>query len=473
MITPASPIIGPATGSPETVLSWLQRTGKRVERPAELSAYLHELYRLCALVGFNADILAAQAAHESADWSDASPWWPERLNCFGLGVTGTPSQDAVSPTFATGEDAARAHVVHMAAYVFAGTQHWTQTQRDAVYRYVPLDPRFYAVAEAGFMATVTVLGDLGNGRWAVDPEYAAHITRVANTIFKESPMPTPPSIDFSRLPFPMRINYVPKTQTNNRPGIPMDPTSGTWHETANYNAGADTEMHERWLLNGAPGAAGAQVGVHAFIDDDSGVLMIPINEVAWHAGDGSGPGNYSSIAVECCVNSDGDLRKAQRNTAAFFGLLIAEDIIETVWQHNHWSGKDCPRLLRQGTGGYTWTDALGEIAAFAKQYATPAPPPPPTPSPIWWTPGAIGPQRRAHDGAVALAMLGEVKAKRNVPVRRDADSKSPVVDRISKGETRKIVGTYRGSNRWVFVEVAPGQYGRALWSAFYERFPTT
>jgi len=163
-------------------------------------------------------------------------------------------------------------------------------------------------------------------------------------------------------------------------------------------------------------------------------------------------------------------------TFAYTSPYRAKAVRLVVEHGNHTHPQDAAIIARSDFSDLCAAAAVNAVlATYGGEVVdpTPTPPPAPTPSPIWWTPGAIGPQRRAHDGAVALAMLGEVKAKRNVPVRRDADSKSPVVDRISKGETRKIVGTYRGSNRWVFVEVAPGQYGRALWSAFYERFPTT
>ena len=99
----------------------------------------------------------------------------------------------------------------------------------------------------------------------------------------------------------------------------------------------------------------------------------------------------------------------------------------------------------------------------------------PVPAPIWWKAGDVGPQRRASDGAMALSLLGQVTAKRDVPVYQSVSS-GIVVARIAAGETARIVGTYRAGpasrRRWNFVEVAPGQYGRALWSAFVERFPT-
>lgn len=282
-------------------------------------------------------------------------------------------------------------------------------------------------------------------------------------------MTTPATIDYSRLPVPVIVALIPESQPNQNPGIPMDPKSGTWHETANYANGADALMHKRYIEGGG---GGQQVSWHFTVDDKVIVQHIPLNRVAWHAGDGNGQGNYTSVAVECCVNADGDLGKAQYNVAALFGLLRAEGIIETVYQHNHWTGKDCPRLLRQGNT-VSWAEAQEKIAAFARKYETP---PAPQPSPIWWEPGEDwGPQTRTNDGAIAWAFLGEVRAKRDVPLRKDASPLAEVVHRLKTGDAVRIVGTYKAKNKtvWAMLEYAPGKIGRAVLSAFNPyRWPT-
>lgn len=102
------------------------------------------------------------------------------------------------------------------------------------------------------------------------------------------------------------------------------------------------------------------------------------------------------------------------------------------------------------------------------------------PDPIWWKEGAIGPQRRASDGAVALAMLGEVIAARTVPLYRNgAMRKTEIIETWSKGTKGKIVGTYLRPNGLdkkptpiAFIEVSPGKYARARLSAFHPRWPT-
>lgn len=176
----------------------------------------------------------------------------------------------------------------------------------------------------------------------------------------------PATIDYKGLPFPVTVRLIPATQTNQRPGTPMRPTSSTWHETANTSAGAGARMHADWLHNGAPGGADKQVSFHFVVDDREAYQLIPLDEIAWHAGDGgSGPGNRSSIAFECCVNKDGDLRKAQDNMARLMAHVAAACGFPAanVYQHNKWSGKNCPTLLRAEPAG--WDRILKLINGYA------------------------------------------------------------------------------------------------------------
>jgi N-acetylmuramoyl-L-alanine amidase len=70
--------------------------------------------------------------------------------------------------------------------------------------------------------------------------------------------------------------------------------------------------------------------------------------------DGSkGTGNRKSIAIEICVNQDGDFAKAKANAAWLAKTLMDRHGISigNVVQHNHWSGKNCPRNLRANGWG--------------------------------------------------------------------------------------------------------------------------
>ncbi|GAA0429312.1 hypothetical protein GCM10008934_18660 [Virgibacillus salarius] len=140
-------------------------------------------------------------------------------------------------------------------------------------------------------------------------------------------------------------DFIPKSQTNQRPGHSMKPKYLTVHNTSNEKKGADAEMHSRYLHNGAGGRV---VVWHYTVDDKEIYQYIPTNENGWHAGDGErGTGNRQSIGIEICENSDGDFNKAVKNAQWLIKKLMKEHNIpiERVVPHKHWSGKNCPHLL--------------------------------------------------------------------------------------------------------------------------------
>lgn len=154
--------------------------------------------------------------------------------------------------------------------------------------------------------------------------------------------------------------FIPASNTDTRPGIKMFPKYITIHETDNPNPGADAEAHARLQERGNDRSA----SWHLQIDDHEAIQSIPFNEVAWAAGDGrSGTGNTSSIHIEICVNSDGDFKKAVANAAEVTNQLMKtyHIPIANVVQHNHWSGKNCPRNLRNGDKGVTWNDFINMV----------------------------------------------------------------------------------------------------------------
>lgn len=107
-----------------------------------------------------------------------------------------------------------------------------------------------------------------------------------------------------------------------------------------------------------------QASWHYTVDDHEIWQSIPEKEVAWHAGDGRGPGNMSSIAIEICVNSDGDFTKAKRLAAELAAELLNKYNlpISRLVQHNHWSGKNCPRNLRKSG----WSQFKKDVQSFMK-----------------------------------------------------------------------------------------------------------
>lgn len=116
----------------------------------------------------------------------------------------------------------------------------------------------------------------------------------------------------------------------------------TCHETANERVGADAQAHADLQSNG-----GARMASwHVQVDDKEAIRSYPDTAQCWHAGNDEG--NRNSLALEICVNADGDY------DAAF--KLAAEVVRDwrikhkrprsAVKQHNYWTGKDCPHKMR-------------------------------------------------------------------------------------------------------------------------------
>lgn len=153
--------------------------------------------------------------------------------------------------------------------------------------------------------------------------------------------------------------FIPKSNTFTRPGIKMTPTSITDHETDNTNVRANARAHALLQKNGNR----RQASWHFQVDDEPEVYQsIPVDEVAFHAGTRSG--NYHSIAVERCVNKDGDYLKTIAHTIELYKILLKTyPSIKEIKQHNHWSGKNCPRLMRQGHKGMNWKKFIQKVRA--------------------------------------------------------------------------------------------------------------
>lgn len=202
-----------------------------------------------------------------------------------------------------------------------------------------IDPRYGLVTK--YTDTVEGLG----GAWAPSATYGLNVAgRVADLRdFANNQTWEPPMSD---VPI---IQMLLPSDASNTPQKAMTPRYITIHETANPKQGADAVMHGRWLLNLAADGAD-EPSWHYTVDDHQIVQHMPITLAGYHAGDGgNGTGNMQSIGIELCVNSDGDIQKTRDNAAWLVRKLRGETGIpvDRVVQHNHWSGKNCPTLLRQ------------------------------------------------------------------------------------------------------------------------------
>lgn len=160
-----------------------------------------------------------------------------------------------------------------------------------------------------------------------------------------------------------KTQLIPKTAKGRRPQLKMTPEYITIHSTGNPRSTAQNEADN--VCNNNPGT---QVSFHWVVDDKQAINVIPENEVAWHAGDGNGPGNRKSIGVEICES--GDRAKTLDNAARLVAKLMEKHNIYKIVQHNHWSGKDCPRILRNPSYIHNYMDWRWFIMTVKEQGLT-------------------------------------------------------------------------------------------------------
>lgn len=166
-----------------------------------------------------------------------------------------------------------------------------------------------------------------------------------------------------------RKDHIPKeTAHNRRPGYAMAPTTITIHNTGNSASTADNERG--WLTNPANDR---QASYHIVVDESEVIECIPLNENAWHAGDGSGStsGNRTSIGIEICES--GNYVRTLDNAVSLVAHMLHERGwgIDRLRRHWDWSKKICPLLMYDGgtwSGWYAFKAAVqGRLNAMKKE----------------------------------------------------------------------------------------------------------
>lgn len=141
----------------------------------------------------------------------------------------------------------------------------------------------------------------------------------------------------------------------------------TIHETANLSFGAGARTHARLQLNYNSRDASWHIQV-----DDSEVIRSFKNEIrCWAAGTQA---NNESIHIEICVNADSNFVKAVKNAAEITKMLMKELGIplSRVYQHNYWTGKNCPTLIRGGRDGVDWDGFKRLVSGSSGSISTPS-----------------------------------------------------------------------------------------------------
>lgn len=131
-------------------------------------------------------------------------------------------------------------------------------------------------------------------------------------------------------------DLIPKGRIN-RPGTANSCKYITIHDTANKRVGADAASHSKYLKG-----LKEKTSWHYTVDDECIYQHLPEREKSYHTSDKEA--NESSIAVELCVNPDGDFVKTVENAVDLIRDLTKKLSIpvENIKRHKDWTGKDCP-----------------------------------------------------------------------------------------------------------------------------------
>ena len=146
------------------------------------------------------------------------------------------------------------------------------------------------------------------------------------------------------------VDIVPKGHCI--PNTQIVPTSITIHNTGNNNSSAKNNHNYMKNINKS---GERKASWHFTVDDTEIYQAQSTNYKCYHAGNSNG--NNTSIGIEICQFTDSNRQlKAYKNAIALVKTLLKYHnfTIDKVVQHNKWSGKDCPQLLRSNKFGYNW-----------------------------------------------------------------------------------------------------------------------
>ncbi|MGO4345552.1 N-acetylmuramoyl-L-alanine amidase family protein [Paenibacillus sp. MCAF9] len=156
-------------------------------------------------------------------------------------------------------------------------------------------------------------------------------------------------------------DHIPKgTACNRRPGNVLLLQTITIHNTGNPSSTAKNER--AWLTNPTNNRTASY---HIVVDEHGAIECLPLNENAWHAGDGSGvaSGNRTSIGMELCES--GNYAKTLNNAVELVAAMLKERgwQVDRLRRHYDWSGKICPRKMYNGGKWSGWNMFKERVAA--------------------------------------------------------------------------------------------------------------
>ena len=162
------------------------------------------------------------------------------------------------------------------------------------------------------------------------------------------------------------------------------------------------------------------------VDDKEIYQETKINWETWHSG--TTTGNRNSISIEICMWSNKEQqRKSYENAAILTAMLLKQYKLDInkVFQHNKWSGKNCPQFLRENKHGYNWSWFLGRVKAHLN--------------------GTTSSTTNTNTDTTYKRIVGTIEVlSDSLNVREKADFDSKVVSTLKKGEKVQVMAMQNG-----------------------------
>lgn len=133
----------------------------------------------------------------------------------------------------------------------------------------------------------------------------------------------------------------------------------------NTDGGANAETYTRATY---PNQNMKDSRVHYYVDDKEAWQNLLETEVGWHAGDGRGNGNDTTIAIEIIMRGKAitDDAASEDNGAKLAAILLLRHGlgIDKLYTHKNWSGKQCPLYILPH-----WDTFKAKVAAYMTQFS--------------------------------------------------------------------------------------------------------
>jgi N-acetylmuramoyl-L-alanine amidase len=143
------------------------------------------------------------------------------------------------------------------------------------------------------------------------------------------------------------------------------------HQTGNVARGANAQMHATYQINNTKYKDPREASWHYTVDDKEAIQSFTHDVSCYHASDGSGDGNMHSIAIEGCINADGNYVKSVDNMARLAAKILKDEKISIMNMKQHYDfardKKNCPAQIRDGKDGIDWNKFVQMVQGYMNE----------------------------------------------------------------------------------------------------------